>query len=62
MPEAVIIDAIRTPIGCAVEASLKDVRTDDLSAVPLRVPGTIGLETMCVAGGVGQTMILERLN
>ncbi len=36
MPEAVIVDAIRTPIGRAVKGSLKDVRTDDLAAVPLR--------------------------
>ena len=32
MPEAVIVDAIRTPIGRAVEGSLKDVRADDLAA------------------------------
>jgi acetyl-CoA C-acetyltransferase len=36
MPEAVIVDAIRTPIGRAAKGSLKDVRTDDLAAVPLR--------------------------
>jgi hypothetical protein len=24
--------------------------------------GTIGLETMCVAGGMGQAMLVERLN
>jgi len=36
MPEAVIVDAIRTPIGRAGKGSLKDVRTDDLAAVPLR--------------------------
>jgi acetyl-CoA C-acetyltransferase len=36
MPEAVIVDAIRTPIGRAVKGSLKDVRADDLAAVPLR--------------------------
>src|SRR3954465_4590426 len=35
MPEAVIVDAIRTPIGRAVKGSLKDVRADDLAAVPL---------------------------
>ena len=29
MPEAVIVDAIRTPIGRAVKGSLKDVRADD---------------------------------
>ena len=26
------------------------------------VDGTLGLETMCVAGGMGQAMIVERLN
>src|SRR5881275_2494013 len=36
MPEAVIVDAIRTPIGRAVKGSLRHVRADDLAAVPLR--------------------------
>jgi len=36
MPEAVIVDAVRTPIGRAVKGSLKSVRADDLAAVPLR--------------------------
>src|SRR5437764_9219615 len=36
MPEAVIVDAIRTPIGRAVKGSLKTVRADDLAATPLR--------------------------
>src|SRR3954452_3433424 len=36
MPEAVIVDAIRTPIGRAGKGSLKDVRADDLAAVPLQ--------------------------
>src|SRR5256885_12085728 len=36
MPEAVIIDAIRTPIGRAVKGSLRSVRADDLAAIPLR--------------------------
>jgi acetyl-CoA C-acetyltransferase len=35
MPEAVILDAVRTPIGRAVKGSLKDMRADDLAAVPL---------------------------
>jgi acetyl-CoA C-acetyltransferase len=35
MPDAVIVDAIRTPIGRAAKGSLKDVRADDLAAVPL---------------------------
>jgi len=36
MPDAVIVDAVRTPIGRASKGSLKDVRADDLAAVPLR--------------------------
>src|SRR3954464_8694281 len=36
MLEAVIVDAIRTPIGRAAQGSLKDVPRDDLAAVPLR--------------------------
>src|SRR6059036_3876805 len=36
MPEAVIVDAVRTPIGRAVKGALKDVRADDLAAVPLK--------------------------
>jgi acetyl-CoA C-acetyltransferase len=36
MPEAVIVDAIRTPIGRAMKGSLKTVRADDLAATPIR--------------------------
>jgi acetyl-CoA C-acetyltransferase len=36
MPEAVIVDAIRTPIGRAIKGSLKSVRADELAATPLR--------------------------
>jgi acetyl-CoA C-acetyltransferase len=36
MPEAVIVDAVRTPIGRAGKGSLKDVRADELAAVPLK--------------------------
>jgi acetyl-CoA C-acetyltransferase len=36
MPSAVIVDAIRTPIGRAAKGSLKTVRADDLAAIPLR--------------------------
>jgi acetyl-CoA C-acetyltransferase len=36
MPEAVIVDAIRTPVGRAVRGTLRDMRADDLAAVPLR--------------------------
>jgi acetyl-CoA C-acetyltransferase len=36
MPEAVIVDAVRTPIGRAFKGSLKDFRADELAAVPLK--------------------------
>jgi acetyl-CoA C-acetyltransferase len=36
MPEAVIVDAIRTPIGRAIKGSLKTVRADDLAAIPVQ--------------------------
>ena len=36
MPQAVIVDAVRTPIGRAGKGSLKDVRADDLAAIPLK--------------------------
>jgi acetyl-CoA C-acetyltransferase len=36
MPDAVIVDAIRTPIGRALKGSLKTVRADELAAIPLR--------------------------
>ncbi len=36
MPQAVIVDAIRTPIGRAGKGSLKSVRADDLAALPIR--------------------------
>ncbi len=36
MPEAVIVDAIRTPIGRAGRGSLKTIRADDLAAIPIR--------------------------
>src|SRR4051794_41767888 len=58
MPEAVIVDAIRTPIGRAVKGSLKDVRTDDLAAIPLKAlvernPGVDFAETADVMMGCG---------
>ncbi|MDQ6818639.1 MAG: acetyl-CoA C-acyltransferase, partial [Actinomycetota bacterium] len=36
MPDAVIVDAIRTPIGRAMKGSLKTVRADELAAIPIR--------------------------
>ncbi len=36
MPEAIIVDAIRTPIGRAMKGSLKTVRADELAALPIR--------------------------
>jgi acetyl-CoA C-acetyltransferase len=61
MPEAVIVDAIRTPIGRAAKGSLKDVRADDLAAVPLRAlvernPGVDFSETDDLMMGCGFQM------
>src|SRR5919199_1875299 len=58
MPEAVIVDAVRTPIGRAGKGSLEDVRADDLAAVPLRAlvernPGVDFSETDDVMMGCG---------
>jgi acetyl-CoA C-acetyltransferase len=56
MPEAVIVDAVRTPIGRAGKGSLKDVRADDLAAIPLKAlqernPGVDWSETVDVLMG-----------
>src|ERR1700742_283382 len=58
MPEAVIVDAIRTPIGRAAKGSLKDVRADDLAAIPLKAlvernPGVDFSETVDIMMGCG---------
>jgi acetyl-CoA C-acetyltransferase len=58
MSEAVIVDAIRTPIGRAIKGTLRDVRADDLAAIPLRAlvernPGVDFVETNDVMMGCG---------
>jgi acetyl-CoA C-acetyltransferase len=58
MSEAMIVDAIRTPIGRAVKGTLRDVRADDLAAIPLRAlvernPGVDFGETDDVMMGCG---------
>jgi acetyl-CoA C-acetyltransferase len=58
MSEAVIVDAIRTPIGRAIKGTLRDVRADDLAAIPLRAlvernPGVDFAETNDVMMGCG---------
>ena len=58
MPEAVIVAAARTPIGRPFKGSLKDLRPDDLAAFDKQ----FGLETMCVGGGQGMALVLERLS
>jgi acetyl-CoA C-acetyltransferase len=63
MSTAVIVDAVRTPIGRAVKGSLKDVRADDLAAIPLRAllernpeldPSSIDDVMMGAAAGEGE--------
>jgi acetyl-CoA C-acetyltransferase len=58
MSEAVIVDAIRTPIGRAIKGTLRDIRADDLAAIPLRAlvernPGVDFKETDDVMMGCG---------
>jgi acetyl-CoA C-acetyltransferase len=63
MPQAVIVDAIRTPIGRAVKGSLKTVRADDLASIPIKAliernPSVDFSETndvlMGAASGIGE--------
>jgi acetyl-CoA C-acetyltransferase len=63
MPDAVIVDAIRTPIGRAMKGSLRSVRADELAALPIRTliernPQVDFAETadvlMGAASGVGE--------
>jgi acetyl-CoA C-acetyltransferase len=61
MPEAVIVDAIRTPIGRAGKGSLRTVRADDLAAIPLRAliernPGVDFAETVDVMMGAASSV------
>jgi acetyl-CoA C-acetyltransferase len=58
MSEAVVVDAIRTPIGRAIKGTLRDIRADDLAAIPLRAlvernPGVNFKETDDVMMGCG---------
>jgi acetyl-CoA C-acetyltransferase len=63
MADAVIVDAVRTPIGRAGKGSLRSVRADDLAAIPLRAlldrnpqldPAQIADVMMGAAGGSGE--------
>jgi acetyl-CoA C-acetyltransferase len=63
MAEAVIVDAVRTPIGRAGKGSLRSVRADDLAAIPLRAilernpqldPSDISDVMMGAASGEGE--------
>src|SRR5271166_4638423 len=55
MPEAVIVDAIRTPIGRAGKGSLRSVRADDLAAIPLRA--LIERNPELEEGSIGEIMM-----
>jgi acetyl-CoA acetyltransferase len=46
MPEAVIVSAVRTPIGRANKGVLKDV----------------GIATLCIGGGQGLATIIQRMS
>ena len=55
MPEAVIVDAVRTPIGRAVKGSLRSVRADDLAAIPLKA--IIERNPQLDQGSIGDVMM-----
>ena len=55
MNDAFICDAIRTPFG-RDGGALKDVRADDLAAVP-----KIAICTMCIGVGQGIALAIERM-
>jgi acetyl-CoA acetyltransferase len=60
--DAIIAASARSPIGRAGKGSLKDLRPDDLTSMVVRaLLENVGLVTMCVGGGQGMAMILERL-
>lgn len=55
MPEAVIVSALRTPIGTAKTGALRDT---DAYALPRR-GGGIAVAAMCVGGGMGSATVIE---
>jgi acetyl-CoA C-acetyltransferase len=67
MSEAVIVDAVRTPIGRAFKGSLKDVRADELAAVPLKAlqernPGVDFAETGDIMMGAASSFAEQAYN
>ena len=67
MSEAVIVDAVRTPIGRAFKGSLKDFRADELAAVPLKAliernPGVDFSETDDVMMGAASSFAEQAYN
>src|SRR6478672_3237778 len=67
MPEAVIVDAVRTPIGRAFKGSLKNFRADELAAVPLKAlvernPGVDSAQTDDVMMGAASSFAEQAYN
>jgi acetyl-CoA C-acetyltransferase len=67
MSEAVIVDAVRTPIGRAFKGSLKDFRADELAAVPLKAlvernPGVDFAQTDDVMMGAASSFAEQAYN
>ena len=55
MPEAVIVETARTPIGRALKGSLKDVRPDDMEAAGV-------IETRPIEDDPGAVTLLNKLS
>ena len=67
MPEAVIVDAVRTPIGRAFKGSLREVRPDDLAAYTIdqlmaRNEGVDPASVADVVMGCGMTQGMQAYN
>jgi len=67
MPEAVIVDAVRTPIGRAFKGSLREIRPDDLAAYTIdqlmaRNEGVDPASVADVVMGCGMTQGMQAYN
>lgn len=63
MTDVIICDGIRTPVG-RYGGSLSSVRTDDLTAIPIRLQtsgGRLALCTMCMGVGQGIAVVIQSL-
>ena len=58
MPEAVIVSALRTPIGTAMKGTLRGTLVTLVHELRRR-GGGIGVAAMCAGGGMGSATVIE---